>query len=54
MQERFGKINLDANTYYPIKILFGARENGYSDLQVYFLLPDNKNRIFNGEGFYFS
>lgn len=53
MNQRSGTISLNANTYYPIRIVFG--ENGGGDnIYVFFNLPGNSTNIYNGTGYYFT
>ena len=53
MTQRSGTISLNANTYYPIRILFG--ENGGGDnIIVWFNLPGNSSNIYNGAGYYYT
>jgi len=45
-------IYLVANTYYPIRILFGE-EIGGNDIRLYFQLPNSTIQMFDGTGYYF-
>ena len=52
MQERNGSINLTANYYYPIRILFG--ENSSGDNMVFSFTPPGGSRTYNGQGYYYN
>jgi hypothetical protein len=45
-------IYLVANTYYPIRILFGE-EIGGNDINLYFQLPNSTIQNYDGTGYYF-
>jgi hypothetical protein len=45
-------IFLVANTYYPIRILFGEDVGG-NDINLYFQLPNSTIQIYDGTGYYF-
>jgi len=49
--ERSGKISLEANKYYPIKIRFG-NNGGPGALSVHFS-HNNISKTTNGSGFYY-
>jgi len=50
-QEQLGTINLIANTYYPITILFG--ENGGGDFITVSFSTNTINKTTDGDGYYF-
>ena len=53
MNQRSGTISLSANTYYPIRILFGEAGGG-DDIYVWFNLPGSSTNYYNGTGYYFT
>ena len=53
MNQRSGTITLSANTYYPIRILFGEAGGG-DNIYVWFNLPGNSTNYYNGTGYYFT
>ena len=53
MNQRSGTISLSANTYYPIRILFGEAGGG-DNIYVWFNLPGSSTNIYNGTGYYYT
>lgn len=52
MQTQSGTITLNANTYYPIRILFGENGGG-DDIAIYFNLPGTSTNIYIGKDYYY-
>jgi hypothetical protein len=52
MADRAGDINLTANTYYPVRLMFGEIGGGY-DMQLRFT-PPGQGETANGNGFFFT
>jgi hypothetical protein len=52
MQERNGRMTLEANKYYPIRIQFGQGGGGY-DMQFSFT-PPNKAKRTDGTGYFYT
>ena len=53
MNQRSGTIVLSANTYYPIRILFGEAGGG-DNIYVWFNLPGSSTNIYNGTDYYYT
>jgi len=51
-QERSGTINLVANKYYPIRIIFGQASGG--DIMTVSFTPPNGSKTTNGLGYYYN